>query len=54
MFRSESAVHENLRPQLSQPGDDRGLRFQPATAMGRPASGRVVLAFTRRGLDRLA
>jgi len=27
--------------------------FQPATAMGRPASGRVVLAFTRSGLDRL-
>lgn len=25
--------------------------FQPATAMGRPAPGRVVLAFTRSGLD---
>jgi hypothetical protein len=27
--------------------------FQPATAMGRPAPGRVVLAFTRSGLDNL-
>ena len=27
--------------------------FQPATAMGRPAPGRVVLAFRRNGLDRL-
>jgi len=27
--------------------------FQPATAMGRPAPGRVVLAFTRSGLDHL-